>query len=230
MRALYAAIAISAPFARACIQPREGQEPRTKLNLGRILDECTIQAFRAIATNSSEAQQIYDQWPEELVDGAPITHWANISETHGLLSDPEVERAYESHPGYHWNEIPPIPFGAVGDIDEQQVLIAFLTVAIRRFFVNPAAYAPEHLYPPHNLYLEITGEDNEDYEYVIVRPSIEHNMLGIILGKGGSTEELGATLWGQTELSCMDDSMHGLWGMRYVHILLHIHSTPKHTS
>ena len=38
-------------------------------------------------------------------------------------------------------------------------------------------------------------------------------MLGIIMGLGGS--ELGHTLWGQTELSCYDDSMHGIWGMSY---------------
>jgi hypothetical protein len=48
---------------------------------------------------------------------------------------------------------------------------------------------------------------------VIVRPNIEHNMLGVILGQGGS--DLGSTLWGQTELSCYDDSMHGIWGMSY---------------
>ena len=38
-------------------------------------------------------------------------------------------------------------------------------------------------------------------------------MLGIIMGQGG--EGLGNTLWGQTELSCYDDSMHGIWGMSY---------------
>jgi hypothetical protein len=38
-------------------------------------------------------------------------------------------------------------------------------------------------------------------------------MLGIIMGQGG--ENLGNTLWGQTELSCYDDSMHGIWGMSY---------------
>jgi hypothetical protein len=53
----------------------------------------------------------------------------------------------------------------------------------------------------------------ENVEIVIVRPNIEHNMLGIIMGMGGS--ELGHTLWGQTELSCYDDSMHGIWGMSY---------------
>jgi hypothetical protein len=53
----------------------------------------------------------------------------------------------------------------------------------------------------------------EDIEVVIVRPNIEHHMLGIILGQGG--ESLGSTFWGQTELSCYDDSMHGIWGMSY---------------
>lgn len=54
----------------------------------------------------------------------------------------------------------------------------------------------------------------EEWELVIVRPNIEHNMLAAILGRGG-TEELGSTFWGQTELSCYDDSMHGIWGMSY---------------
>jgi hypothetical protein len=53
----------------------------------------------------------------------------------------------------------------------------------------------------------------QDVELVIVRPNIEHNMLGIIMGLGG--ESLGSTLWGQTELSVYDDSMHGIWGMSY---------------
>lgn len=53
----------------------------------------------------------------------------------------------------------------------------------------------------------------ENVEIVIIRPNIEHNMLGIIMGLAGS--ELGYTMWGQTELSCYDDSMHGIWGMSY---------------
>ena len=39
-------------------------------------------------------------------------------------------------------------------------------------------------------------------------------MLGVIMGRGG-TQELGATFWGQTELSCYDDAQHGIWGMSY---------------
>jgi hypothetical protein len=42
---------------------------------------------------------------------------------------------------------------------------------------------------------------DEAVEYVIIRPVIEHNMLGVIVGRSGS-KELGSTLWGQTEQSC----------------------------
>jgi hypothetical protein len=49
----------------------------------------------------------------------------------------------------------------------------------------------------------------------ILRPNIEHYMLAVIFGRGGGPEELGATFWGQTELSCYDDSQHGIWGMSY---------------
>lgn len=50
---------------------------------------------------------------------------------------------------------------------------------------------------------------------LLLRPNIEHQMLGIILGKGGNIDDLGATLWGQTELSCFDDGQHGVWSMSY---------------
>jgi len=50
---------------------------------------------------------------------------------------------------------------------------------------------------------------------LLLRPNIEHFMLGIIMGKGGNIDDLGATVWGQTELSCFDDGQHGVWGMSY---------------
>ena len=49
---------------------------------------------------------------------------------------------------------------------------------------------------------------------MLLRPNAEHEMLGVIVGRGG-TQELGATFWGQTELACYDDAQHGLWGMSY---------------
>jgi hypothetical protein len=51
-------------------------------------------------------------------------------------------------------------------------------------------------------------------DIVCVRPNIEHNMLAAIMGRGG-TGELGATYWGQTEMTCYDDGQHGIWGMQY---------------
>lgn len=49
---------------------------------------------------------------------------------------------------------------------------------------------------------------------LLLRPCIEHYMLGAIIGRGG-LNYLGATLWGQTELSVFDDGQHGVWGMTY---------------
>lgn len=71
----------------------------------------------------------------------------------------------------------------------------------------------EPVTPPEAALLEQAKVRLEDVEIVIVRPNIEHHMLGLIMGLGGS--ELGNTLWGQTELSVYDDSMHGIWGMSY---------------
>jgi len=67
--------------------------------------------------------------------------------------------------------------------------------------------------PKESTVLKNDAERVQDVELVIVRPNIEHNMLGVIIGLGG--ESLGHTLWGQTELSVYDDSMHGIWGMSY---------------
>ena len=44
--------------------------------------------------------------------------------------------------------------------------------------------------------------------WVLLRPNIEHYMLGVIIGRGG-LEHLGATFWGQTEMSVFDDGQHG---------------------
>jgi hypothetical protein len=70
----------------------------------------------------------------------------------------------------------------------------------------------------HNLYE--SGEHSENdlkslvFSIMLIRPNIEHNMLGVMMGRGG-VEDLGATFWGQTELSVYDDGMHGKWGMSY---------------
>jgi len=82
-------------------------------------------------------------------------------------------------------------------------------------------YVPNGMHLMHGPRLPEFGRDpsqpdrvGEQCDIVILRPNIEHEMLGVIMGRGG-TQELGATFWGQTELSCYDDAQHGIWGMSY---------------
>ena len=80
-------------------------------------------------------------------------------------------------------------------------------------YVSDHKYAMSGCHFSHGPYLpEVSdsgaGEPGYAQDIVILRPNIEHEMLGIIMGRGG-TQELGATFWGQTELSCYDDAQHG---------------------
>jgi len=60
----------------------------------------------------------------------------------------------------------------------------------------------------------MTELDFKKCDILVLRPNIEHEMLSVIMGRGG-TQELGSTFWGQTELACYDDAQHGIWGMSY---------------
>ena len=62
-----------------------------------------------------------------------------------------------------------------------------------------------------------TGDRNRQADihgFLLIRKNIEHYMLGMIVGRGG-LDYLGATLWGQPEMSVFDDGQHGVWGMTY---------------
>lgn len=85
----------------------------------------------------------------------------------------------------------------------------------------------EALKPGDDSTFEINGLKNKDQNttfdateanniknWLLIRPCIEHYMLAAIIGRGG-LQHLGATLWGQTELSVFDDGQHGVWGMTY---------------
>jgi hypothetical protein len=78
------------------------------------------------------------------------------------------------------------------------------------FKLNKLSHIDLFVFPQHKF----TKNDNIKCiasDLLLLRPCIEHYMLGVILGRGGGPEELGATFWGQTELSCYDDSQHGIW-------------------
>lgn len=91
--------------------------------------------------------------------------------------------------------------------------LAGIFIDTNRFFgdVNPFRPPPGGGDPGGHIAMK--EDEASNVEIVIIRPNIEHNMLGVIMGLAGS--ELGYTLWGQTELACYDDSMHGIWGMSY---------------
>ena len=69
----------------------------------------------------------------------------------------------------------------------------------------------------------------KEFDIVMIRPIIEHDMLGVIMGRGG-TEDLGVTLWGQTELSVYDDGVHGKWEMSYKYHERALWCSPRKTS
>ena len=204
-------------FVRSSFNPRAGEVPTTKIELGRILDTFVLDAFRHVLIQPNgtldASNGLWSPWPLEQNNGQPITHWAGVAPTHSSIDDPAVSDAYRGHPEYTWNNLTSFR-QELSEIDNMNALGVFLTIALRRMFTDPAALQPQELFPANLPYLEVKGKRDDDWEYVIVRPCIEHNMLGVIMGKGG-IDDLGATLWGQTELSCYDDSYYGTWGMSY---------------
>eukprot|EP00961_Rhodomonas_salina_P304951 3941793-Rhodomonas_salina.1 len=80
-----------------------------------------------------------------------------------------------------------------------------------RKFINRCNTQYGYRDPEDPLKRRLTGNFGS---MLVLRPNIEHWMLGLIMGKGG-IDELGATMWGQTELSCFDDGQYGIWGMSY---------------
>jgi hypothetical protein len=79
--------------------------------------------------------------------------------------------------------------------------------------LHPSPSIPNSPKPPTQFLYNNVVINPTEWEFVIIRPNIEHYMMGIIMGLAG--DNLGNTLWGQTELSVYDDSQHGVWGMSY---------------
>jgi hypothetical protein len=158
---------------------------------------------------AEESKAVFLRWPVSPAGYRPVALAAGVSETTGSLEDYRIEEVYAREAGtYDWNQMPNIRGGSEVAIHEQTVLDSFFYAAMQRMLTFPN---DTRNWPDFWPVLKSKGSE-EAVEYVIVRPVIEHSMLGIIMGRGGG-EELGNTLWGQTELSCYDDSFHGVWGM-----------------
>ena len=193
-------------YVRRCLDDSTEPCPANRIQLGKRLDD----AFRSVRfAHPDPSRCIYDQWPDSPGGLRPIAVAANVAENTGSLDDYRIEDFYNNHAQeYNWNTMAPIEPGHEDSIHENATLDSFLYAAMLRMMTNPQDNRVLPDFWPVIKYKDST----ESVEYVIVRPVVEHNMLGVIMGRGGG-EELGNTLWGQTELSCYDDSFHGVWGM-----------------
>ena len=193
-------------FVRRCLDKSAEPIPDNRIRLGKRLDD----AFRVVRFSQADAARcVYDKWPPSPLGLRPIAVAAGVAENIGALEDYRIEEFYNHNQAdYDWNILPFIEEGHEDSVHENTTLDSFLYAAMLRMMTSPQDDRPTPEFWP---VLNFKGS-NETVEYVIIRPSIEHNMLGVIMGRGGG-DELGNTLWGQTELSCYDDSFHGVWGM-----------------
>ena len=195
-------------FVKRCLDDSVEPVPDTRIQLGKRLDDVFKGGRFAQA---EEARAVFLRWPYSPPGILPIALAAGVAENTGSLEDYRIEEKYNTDGmQYTWNRMPRIRSGGDASIHEPTVLDSFFYAALLRMMTHPTG-VPQ--WPDFWPVLKAKGS-NEAVEYVIVRPVIEHNMLGIIMGRGGDNE-LGNTFWGQTELSCYDDSFHGVWGMSY---------------
>ena len=186
----------------------------SRIQMGRILDNVLHNAFPRATYNDKEA--LFDLWPNEVDrNNHSVCHRANVTENTTTIGNPVIENTYRQFPGdFRYNNVDRPAREIVCDNDEH-VIGVFFYVMNRRFWSDLGNMTNNQMFPDMLPFASSREQLTTDaYEYVLIRPCIEHNMLGVIMGRGGS-EELGATLWGQTELSCYDDSFHGVWGMSY---------------
>ena len=181
-------------FVKRCLDTVVEQAPTCRTQLGKRLDD----VFKSRFPQADETNAVYDRWPASPAGLMPVARAAGVSENTGSLEDYRIETYFETHPDlYPWNQIPPIRPGNDVSIHEPTVLDSFFYAAMRRMMAFPDQ---REVWPDAWPILKAKGS-SEAVEYVIIRPCIEHSMLGVVLGRGGN-EDLGSTLWGQTELSC----------------------------
>lgn len=181
--------------------------PNGRIMLGKRLED----VFRTGRFHSAEdSRAVYDRWPRSDEGILPVALAAGVAENVGSLDDYRIEELYNREGNrYPWNHMLPIRPGNDVSIHEGTVIDSFFYAGMLRMMTDPN---DNRDWPDFWPVLKCKGS-REAVEYVIVRPVIEHNMLAVIMGRGG--DDLGNTLWGQTELSCYDDSFHGTWGMSY---------------
>lgn len=197
-------------FVRDCFRRSSDPIPRNRIQLGKRLDA----HFRTNRLPKAPAHScIFDRWPShcpQSIGRRDIMHEAGVSASNGYIEDYLIEKAYEDNNDYTWNNLPSrLTDNPSLSFSEDNVIDSFIYAMLHRnMFTDPIPQIRLAFTP-----ISKQMESKDTYEYVIVRPCIEHAMLGVIMGHGG--DDLGNTFWGQSELSCYDDSFHGVWGASY---------------
>jgi len=191
--------------------PRDLLRRRVRVSEFYVVPNCCSNLKAAAQPAADEAAAAGGGGSERLM---PATGIARLPVGGAILS------SGENGPGVSLHVQGPQPEDAQGDVrlyDEASdsfVIIPYakLLEQCRRFIGRANAMAGRRSRddPLYEVYIP-----EEIGSVLLLRPNIEHWMLGLIMGKGGDIDDLGATLWGQTELSCFDDGQHGVWGMSY---------------
>lgn len=210
-------------FVKRCLDDTTEQIPSTRIQLGKRLDD----VFKnGRFSQAPDQRAVFQRWPRSPEGLLSIAAAAGVSETLGSLEDYRIEERFAMQSQqYTWNDMPAIRAGNEVSLNENTVIDSFLYAAMLRMMTFRDEAHMHNNFPEFWPVIKAKGS-HEAVEYIIIRPVIEHNMLGVIMGRGGS-EELGNTLWGQTELSCYDDSFHGVWGMSYKYHQRAIVHNPK---
>ena len=196
-------------FVKRCLDDTTEQIPSTRIQLGKRLDDVFKNGRFAQAPDQ---RAVFQRWPRSPEGLLSVAAAAGVSETLGSLEDYRIEERFAMQSQqYTWNDMPAIRAGNEVSLNENTVIDSFLYAAMLRMMTFRDEAHMHNNFPEFWPVIKAKGS-HEAVEYIIIRPVIEHNMLGVIMGRGGG-EELGNTLWGQTELSCYDDSFHGVWGM-----------------
>lgn len=212
-------------FVRSCFRRTSDPIPRSRTQLGRRLDR----VFKSTKyPKAASSRCIFDRWPSHTAASQgrrTIMQEAAVSTATESLDNFLIEKAYEQqHNIFDWNKLPgtrvvetsaakndlrgPLHENADVAFNEDNVVDSFIYAMFHRNLDRSGVPADLRFTPRYKY-----KKSKEQYEYVIVRPCIEHAMLGVVMGHGG--DDLGNTYWGQTELSCYDDSFHGVWGTSY---------------
>jgi hypothetical protein len=151
-----------------------------------------------------------------IIDRCTLTPDQFLKRMYDMESAEDRQKLFVAFSGYYDSDRAALAGGSRVGVPNRPAFHPLPSNRLEGVTINMNNLTGEDPYPPKVLTNTKTKElasRVEDVEIVIIRPNIEHNMLGIIMGLGGN--ELGNTLWGQTELSVYDDSMHGIWGMSY---------------